>query len=201
MDALTREVSEQSLRWLARSFPGSALSISINISARTLVDFQLGELASSLCRELTIDPGRVIFELTESSAMTDPVAALGLLTRMRMKGFQLSIDDFGTGYSSMVQLVRLPFSEIKVDKSFVMAAAQFQEARTVTKSIVDLGHSLGILATAEGVEDAPTLDFLNAIGCDLAQGYFIARPMLGDVANDWMAKQCSGSSATLHRAA
>ena len=201
MDALTREVSEQSLRWLARSFPGSALSISINISARTLVDFQLGELASGLCRELTIDPGRVIFELTESSAMTDPVAALGLLTRMRMKGFQLSIDDFGTGYSSMVQLVRLPFSEIKVDKSFVMAAAQSQEARTVTKSIVDLGHSLGILATAEGVEDAPTLDFLNAIGCDLAQGYFIARPMLGDAANDWMAKQCSGSSATLHRAA
>ncbi len=82
-----------------------------------------------------------------------------------------------------------------------MAAAQSQEARTVTKSIVDLGHSLGILATAEGVEDAPTLDFLNAIGCDLAQGYFIARPMLGAVANDWMEKQCSGSSAILHRAA
>jgi EAL domain-containing protein (putative c-di-GMP-specific phosphodiesterase class I)/ActR/RegA family two-component response regulator len=201
IDALTREVADQALRWLAQSFAGSALSISINISARTLVDFQLGDLASGLCRELMIDPGRLIFELTESSAMTDPVAALGLLTRMRMKGFQLSIDDFGTGYSSMVQLVRLPFSEIKVDKSFVMAAAQSQEARTVTKSIVDLGHSLGLLTTAEGVEDAPTLDFLNAIGCDLAQGYFIARPMLGDVANDWMAKRQSGSSAILDRAA
>ena len=197
IDALTREVSEQALSWLSQSFAGSALSISINISARTLVDFQLGDFASSLCRRLMIDPGRVIFELTESSAMTDPVAALGLLTRVRMKGFHLSIDDFGTGYSSMVQLVRLPFSEIKVDKSFVMAAAQSQEARTVTKSIVDLGHSLGLLATAEGVEDAPTLDFLNAIGCDLAQGYFIARPMPGNVVADWIAKRHSMSLAIL----
>jgi EAL domain-containing protein (putative c-di-GMP-specific phosphodiesterase class I) len=153
------------------------------------VDFQLGDFASGLCRELTIDPGRVIFELTESSAMTDPVAALNLLTRVRMKGFQLSIDDFGTGYSSMVQLVRLPFSEIKVDKSFVMAAAQSQEARTVTKSIVDLGHSLGLIVTAEGVEDALTLEFLNTIGCNLAQGYFIGRPMPGAAVNDWITKR------------
>lgn len=201
IDALTRQVSEQALRWLSQSFPGSTLSISINISARTLVDFQLGEFASDFCRQLMLDPGRVIFELTESSAMTDPMAALGLLTRVRMKGFHLSIDDFGTGYSSMVQLVRLPFSEIKVDKSFVMTAAQSQEARTVIKSIVDLGHSLGLLATAEGVEDAPTLDFLNAIGCDLAQGYFIARPMPGNVVDDWIAKRCSPSSAILVSAA
>ncbi len=197
IDALTRQVSDQALHWLSQSFPKSPLSISINISARTLVDFQLADFASDLCSQLMIDPGRVIFELTESSAMTDPVAALGLLTRVRMKGFHLSIDDFGTGYSSMVQLVRLPFSEIKVDKSFVMPAAQSQEARTVTKSIVDLGHSLGLLATAEGVEDASTLEFLNAIGCDLAQGYFIGRPMPANLVHDWLGNRYSISSAIL----
>src|SRR3546814_4366666 len=99
--------------------------------------------------------------MTETSAMQDPIAALDLLTRVRMKGIQLSIDDFGTGYSSMLQLVRLPFSEMKVDKSFVMAAMQSQEARAVIHSIVGLGHSLGLRVCAEGVEDAPTLEFLN----------------------------------------
>src|ERR1035437_6169345 len=86
--------------------------------------------------------------------MVDPILSLDLMTRFRVKGFQLSIDDFGTGLSSMVQLVRLPFSEIKVDKSFVMHAKHSQESRTVIKSIVDLGHSLGLIVAAEGVEDS-----------------------------------------------
>lgn len=120
--------------------------------------------------------------------MEDPVTSLDLLTRMRMKDFQLSIDDFGTGYSSMLQLVRLPFSEIKVDKSFVISAARSQESRTLIKSIVDLGHNLGLRATAEGVEDQQTMDYLKEIGCDLAQGYLVARPMPGDQALAW-AKQ------------
>ena len=195
IDELTRRVSETALRWLSQSFAGSAVSMSVNLSARALVDFELGELASDLCRELMLDPGRLIFELTESSAMKDPVAALDVLTRLRMKGIQLSIDDFGTGYSSMVQLVRLPFSEIKVDKSFVCAAAQSAEARAVTKSIVDLGHSLGLQVTAEGVEDAQTLAFLNTLGCDFAQGYFIARPMPGDAVASWIAKRPALPSA------
>jgi EAL domain-containing protein (putative c-di-GMP-specific phosphodiesterase class I) len=191
IDALTRQVLDLALRWLSQSRCGPKASISVNISARSLDVFWLVDLASELCRELMIDPSRLIFELTESSAMLDPGAALDLLTRLRMKGFQLSIDDFGTGFSSMVQLVRLPFSEVKVDKSFVMAALHSQEARTVTKSIVDLGHSLGLLVIAEGVEDAPTLEFLNTILCDLAQGYFIGRPMTNDVVADWIAKRCS----------
>src|ERR1700691_3502263 len=99
---------------------------------------------------------------------------------MRMKGFRLSIDDFGTGYSSMLQLVRMPFSEIKVDKSFVITMCQSRESRTVVKSIVDLGRSLGIKVAAEGVEDSDMLDYLKQIGCDLAQGYFIGHPMQGD---------------------
>ena len=86
----------------------------------------------------------------------------------------------------MLQLVRLPFSEIQVDKSFVMTAARSAESRTVVRSIVDLGHSLGLRATAEGVEDAAVLAYLKTIGCDLAQGFFIGRPMRGEDARAWL---------------
>ena len=132
-----------------------------------------------------IAPERIVIELTETSAMVDSVLSLDLMTRFRVKGFQLSIDDFGTGYSSMVQLVRLPFSEIKVDKSFVMNAQKSQESRNVIKSVIDLGHSLGLQVTAEGVEDQQTLNYLISLGCDFAQGYFIARPMPGEAARFW----------------
>jgi EAL domain-containing protein (putative c-di-GMP-specific phosphodiesterase class I) len=96
----------------------------------------------------------------------------------------------------MVQLVRLPFSELKVDKSFTLAATLSQEARTVIKAVVDLGHSLGLLVTAEGVENAQTLEFLNTVGCDLAQGYFIGRPMTGEMAADWIARRSELACAT-----
>ncbi len=121
--------------------------------------------------------------------MENPIRSLELLTRLRVKGVQLSIDDFGTGYSSMVQLVRLPFSEIKVDRSFVIGAMRSAESRAVIKSIVDLGHSLGLRTTAEGVEDRGALDFLTQITCDLVQGYYISRPMAGPAAVQWVAAQ------------
>ena len=121
--------------------------------------------------------------------MVDPILSLDLMTRFRVKGFRLPLDEFGTGYSSIVQLVRLPFSEIKVDKSFVMQAQDSIESRTVIKSIVDLGHSLGLLVTAEGIEDVETLNYLTSLGCDLAQGYFIARPMSGEATHVWAAKR------------
>lgn len=185
IDPLTEQVFEQALAWFSGSGPDTGLSLSVNISARSLIDFQLAEFISGLCATHGVSPGQLILELTETSAMDDPVTSLDLLTRLRMRGFQLSIDDFGTGYSSMVQLVRLPFSEMKVDKSFVMNAMSSQESRTVIRSIVDLGHSLGLRLTAEGVEDQGALDYLTSIGCDLAQGYFIARPMSGDAARHW----------------
>jgi EAL domain-containing protein (putative c-di-GMP-specific phosphodiesterase class I)/FixJ family two-component response regulator len=185
IDPLTEQVFEQALAWFSGICSGTQLSLSINISARSLIDFQLAEFISGLCARNSIFPDQLILELTETSAMDDPVTSLDLLTRLRMRGFQLSIDDFGTGYSSMVQLVRLPFSEMKVDKSFVMNAMASQESRTVIRSIVDLGHSLGLRLTAEGVEDQGALDYLTSIGCDLAQGYFIARPMSGDAARHW----------------
>jgi EAL domain-containing protein (putative c-di-GMP-specific phosphodiesterase class I)/FixJ family two-component response regulator len=190
IDALTDEVLDQALDLLCTQFPGrpACISMSINLSAKTLTDPAFVDRVTDRCSSRDIDPGRLIFELTETSAMEDPVTSLALLTRMRMKGFQLSIDDFGTGYSSMLQLVRMPFSEIKVDKSFVITMRQSRESRTVVKSIVDLGRSLGIKVAAEGVEDSDMLDYLKQIGCDLAQGYFIGRPMQGDQIARWMAR-------------
>ena len=191
IDALTEQIFDQSLAWFSQSFPRADLTLSLNLSAKSLVDLHLADSLSIFCRQYQIPHERIVLELTETSAMVDPILSLDLLTRFRVKGFQLSIDDFGTGYSSMVQLVRLPFSEIKVDKSFVMDEQRSREARTVIKSIVDLGHSLSLLVTAEGVEDPKTLTYLNSVGCDLAQGYCIARPMPGEAARCWVEEKLS----------
>jgi EAL domain-containing protein (putative c-di-GMP-specific phosphodiesterase class I) len=162
---------------------------SVNISAKSLANLDLVDVLSELCGRFRVAPGRIVLEVTESSAMVDPILSLDLMTRFRVKGFHLSIDDFGTGYSSMVQLVRLPFFEIKVDKSFVMRSQHSNEARAVIKSIIDLGHSLGLLVTAEGIEDLRTFDNLKNLGCDLAQEYFIARPMSGAAMCAWTASR------------
>lgn len=197
IDALTEQVTEQALAWFATTFGAAtaraagqdAPSLAMNLSARTLKDESFVERILARCDAFGVAPEQLIFELTETSAMEDPVKSLNVLTRLRMKGFQLSIDDFGTGFSSMLQLVRLPFSEIKVDKSFVMTASRSEESRTVVQSIVELGHSLGLRSIAEGVEDAATLAYLRDIGCDLAQGYHIARPMSGEAVAGWLAQR------------
>ena len=162
-----------------------SLSLSVNLSARSLNDNSILDRACRVCDMYGLAYSHVVFELTETAAMDDPVRSLDLLTRLRMKGFRLSIDDFGTGFSSMVQLVRLPFSEIKVDKSFVMTAMTSDESRTVARTVVELGNALALDTVAEGVEDEPTLDFLRSIGCRQAQGFHIAKPMPGADALAW----------------
>lgn len=200
IDQLTESVMVQGLRWLSNlpmQLDESAqfdylrrrlreITLSINISASSLNNIDLFERMDEYCQCMGIRPDRLIFELTESCAMEDPISSLDILTRLRMKGFHLSIDDFGTGYSSMLQLARLPFSEIKIDKSFVMTAAGSKESRTVIKTIIDLGHGLGLYTSAEGIESDETLEYLRSIGCDLAQGYAIARPMPSEAVLDWL---------------
>jgi EAL domain-containing protein (putative c-di-GMP-specific phosphodiesterase class I) len=173
--------------WFAANFRASPLRLSVNISAKTVMDEAFVESITRRCEGLGLTPDQIICELTETSAMEDPVASLGSLTRLRMKGVHLSIDDLGTGFSSLLLLVRLPFSELKVDKSFVISASRSAESRQVIKAIVGLGQSLDMQTTAEGVEDGETLRFLEEIGCNLAQGFFIARPMPGDEALRWVA--------------
>jgi EAL domain-containing protein (putative c-di-GMP-specific phosphodiesterase class I) len=185
IDDLTEQVFDQALRWMAGSPIAANLTMSLNLSHKSVKDIRLADWLVGLCEELSLSPASIILELTETSTTADPTASMALLTRFRMKGFQLSIDDFGIGYSTMEQLVRLPFSEMKVDKSFVMTARASAESRAVIKTLVELGHSLGLTLTAEGVEDSETLDFLNDIGCDLAQGYHIGRPMGGERVAAW----------------
>ncbi len=172
---------------LASGVAQNAPSLSVNISAHNLALPDFPDTMHGLCEKHQIPPALVVLELTETSALDDPVLSLELLTRLRMQGFQVSIDDFGAGYSSMLQLARLPFSEIKVDRAFVSTALQSATSRSVVKSIVELSHALGLRSTAEGIENEATRQFLDAIGCDLIQGYFIARPMSGDKIADWLA--------------
>lgn len=198
MSQLTEQVLEQALDWFSSHFSRRQweqntelsrqhpLSLSVNISAKNLYQLEFADRITEMCIARDIEPGQLIFELTETSATDDSTLSLDLLTRLRVKGFQLSIDDFGTGYSSMVQLVRLPFSEVKVDRSFVMTMLKSQESRTVIKSIVDLGRTLGLRTSAEGVENASSLELLRHIGCDLAQGFYIARPMYGEELLKWL---------------
>lgn len=185
---LTGQVVEMVLQWFSQLPPNQHLSISINVSAKTLTDSAFPDSLEETCRQFGTACSQVILEVTETAATDDQLLALDMFTRLRMKGFRVSIDDFGIGNSSFALLARLPFSEIKVDKSFAIPARKSAEARTIIKSAVDLGHSLELRVVTEGVEDVDTLDFLQEIGCDYAQGYFIARPMPGDQILGWMAQ-------------
>jgi len=117
--------------------------------------------------------------------MGELVTSLDILTRLRLKGIGLSIDDFGTGYSSLSQLHRVPFTELKIDRSFVANITDDEEARAIVKTCILLGHELNMRVVAEGVEDQRSWDLLVGLGCDLAQGYFIAKPMSGSELLEW----------------
>ncbi|MDF2446078.1 MAG: cph2 14 [Moraxellaceae bacterium] len=198
IDELTCRVTDLALAWLAGLAREAAacsatvrssleqVQLSLNVSALSLGNQALFERMVLRCRQLGIASQRVVLELTETSAMQDAITALDNLTRLRLQGCHLSIDDFGTGYSSMVQLVKLPFSEIKIDKSFVMRATSCEESRAVVRSVVDLGRSLGLSITAEGVEDEATLRYLKELGCDSVQGYWISRALAPDAVIPWL---------------
>jgi EAL domain-containing protein (putative c-di-GMP-specific phosphodiesterase class I)/ActR/RegA family two-component response regulator len=182
---LTARIVSASLEWFGRVLrdrgsPAPPLRLSLNLSARTLEDTELLDRIAADCRRFGVPADALVFELTETAAMADATASLDLLTRLRVSGYHLAIDDFGTGYSSMVQLVRLPFSELKIDKSFVLSARESEESREVVRSVVELGRSLGLTTTAEGVADEWTLDFVRSLGCDYAQGFHFGRPESGD---------------------
>jgi len=201
---MTYNVARQGMRWLkqiqstddlssCRLSPGfsqQTLTLSLNMSAKCFEDTDLPEQLEEMCHEFQIDPACIILEISESSAMNDPVELLETLTRLRIKKFKLSIDDFGTGYSSMLQLVRLPFTEIKIDKDFVGIADSSEEARSVIKCIIDLSRSLGMSTVAEGVESEQTREFLTTCGCSSFQGYLISKPLGENRPTEWAKAYC-----------
>jgi len=167
---------------------GIEINLSINLSAKLLSDLTLPDKVEKLLNSYHFDPNRLLLEVTESGAMEDPSLTMDILSRLRLKNIRLSIDDFGTGFSSLVQLYRMPFNEIKVDKSFVMKAMTDKEAAAIARITIDLGHSLGLEVVAEGVEDQETYDWLKELGCEIGQGYFISRPVDIDQFSDWVSE-------------
>jgi EAL domain-containing protein (putative c-di-GMP-specific phosphodiesterase class I) len=186
MDLLTVRVIEAGLAWFTGVARDSALQLAINISAGSLTDVSFADLLHERCTRFEVDPARIILELTETTAPRQTAELLDILTRVRLKGFQLSIDDFGTGYSSLVQLAQLPFSEIKIDRSFVRELHSSDEARKIVATTVGLGKQLQLTTVAEGVENEAQAHALADLQCDQAQGYFFARPMDGAAAQAWL---------------
>lgn len=155
------------------------LQLSINIAAEVLsAEKFIDRLIGCLDRH-RFDPARLTLELTERTAMDRSVDTAGILTRLRLKGIGLSIDDFGTGYSSLAELHGLPFSELKIDRSFISNLGRDPDARTIVQAVTSLAHNLGLTAVGEGVEDPAALTALHEIGADLAQGYLFGRPSSG----------------------
>ena len=178
IDSLTDYVLHAALKQIAQwRSKGSSVKVAVNLAPQLLSDLDFPDQLSDFLREHGVDGSALIVEVTESAAMTDAARTMDILTRLRLKGIELSMDDFGTGYSSLVELYRMPFSEMKIDKSFVIDVNRHKEAEVIVRSIVDLGHNLGLKVCAEGVETEEAMDFLRAIKCDLAQGYYISKPL------------------------
>jgi EAL domain-containing protein (putative c-di-GMP-specific phosphodiesterase class I) len=131
-------------------------------------------------------------EITESALIDDPHRARDVLERLHALGLKLAIDDFGTGYSSLTHLRDLPFSKVKIDKSFVLGVTESEEDAAFVRAIVDLGHALDMRIQAEGVETASALELLTRLGCDLAQGYHIGRPMPDKDLRAWLRESSWG---------
>jgi len=187
MGQLTHCVIDQTVRqeqvWERDGF---VANVSVNISADNITSLTLPEQMTELLSNSRLDPTRITLEITESALMGELVTSLDILTRLRLKGISLSIDDFGTGYSSLSQLHRVPFTELKIDRSFVSNMARDAEARAIVKTCIILGHELNMRVVAEGIEDQETWDILTELGCDLGQGYFIAKPMPGADLFEWV---------------
>lgn len=158
-------------------YAGLDVSVSVNLSIKCLEDIALSDRMMKLVVGQGLEPRHVIFEVTESAAMSDLGRTLEILSRLRMKGFGLSIDDYGTGYSSMQRLSRVPFTELKIDQVFVRDAPAQPGSRAMLESSLEMAQKLRIVAVAEGVESKGEWDLLRQLDCPVAQGYLIARPM------------------------
>jgi diguanylate cyclase (GGDEF)-like protein len=185
---LTRHVLERSIAQCASwRTGGKDLSVAVNLSVRNLMDPDLPTQISTLLDIYGLPANALQLEITESMIMSDPERALVIVGRLSELGVRLSVDDFGTGYSSLANLKRLPIDELKIDRSFVSPMMQDESDLIIVRSTINLGHDLGLKVIAEGVEDELTLKRLATLGCDLAQGYHLSRPLAPDAFTSWVA--------------
>jgi EAL domain-containing protein (putative c-di-GMP-specific phosphodiesterase class I) len=176
--SISRWVAEKAIQqcslWHAQ---GIELAVSVNVSARELIQSSLPDTFSALLRKYHVAPEWIWIEITESAIMDDPNHAIETLDHLHALGIRLSIDDFGTGYSSLSYLKRMPVDELKIDKSFVLGMFDHKDDETIVRSTIDLGHNMGLKVVAEGVENEAMLMRLKDLRCDLAQGFHLSRPL------------------------
>jgi EAL domain-containing protein (putative c-di-GMP-specific phosphodiesterase class I) len=178
MQALTNMVVESSVNQAAKWFhAGENLTLSLNVTASVLLDLTLPDRIVDLCKQKGLPPDRLILEVTETEAMRDVTRTMDVLLRMRLRNIGVSIDDFGTGHSSLRELQRMPFSEMKIDRSFVTDMARNRDYAVIVNSIIDLSKNLDLKIIAEGIEDAQVWDMLAERGCNYAQGFYMGKPM------------------------
>jgi diguanylate cyclase (GGDEF)-like protein len=178
-----REAVRQCGEWLRQ---GLRLQISVNISARDLMNRDLPDQVTALLDEYQVPAALLCLEITESGFMEDPAHAQRVLDQLFDLGVKLSIDDYGTGYSSLSYIMRLPVQELKIDRSFISRMASDEEIATIVRSTIDLGHNLGLKVVAEGVEDQSVWNILRGLGCDDAQGYFMSKPLSAELLTAWI---------------
>jgi len=191
---LTRYVLERSIAQCAAwRRQGRKLNVAVNLSVRNLLDRNLPRDIERLLDAYSLPPDALQLEITESMIMSDPDRALAIVSRLSALGVRLSVDDYGTGYSSLANLRRLPIDELKIDRSFVTPMLKNESDLIIVRSTINLAHDLDLKIIAEGVEDEPTLQRLAHLGCDLAQGFHLSRPMTPDAFAGWI----PGAQATL----
>ena len=171
------EACRQIASWGSRWGDSHPLRVSINVSARQLAQHQFADLVEQAVHRAHADPARLGLEITETVLMEDGDAPVATLQALKRLGVALALDDFGTGYSSLSYLQRLPFDTLKLDRSFVAPLGQSGGERNIATAVVEMAHALDMKVVAEGVEDEEQLQILDDLGCDLAQGYRLARPM------------------------
>lgn len=184
---LTLMMLERSLRWL-RECPLADCRLALNIS-RSTTGSGFAQALHALCIKHGVPPERITLEITETARQISDIEILESLTRFRMQGFELSLDDFGVGYSSLVDLAWLPFSELKIDQSFVNQLGACGISQKICSGVVALAKAIGIEVTAEGVETPEASSFLSEIGCDRLQGYLFSRPLPGEAAYHWISQR------------
>ncbi len=189
IDALTLTVLTEALRQARRwRDEGATILVAVNVSMDNLGSLDFPDVVDRAMRDAGVPNKGIMLEVTEGRLMTDTVLALDTVTRLRLKQIGLSIDDFGTGNSSMTQLRNIPFVELKIDRSFVHGADRDPSARAIVDASLTMARQLGLKSVAEGVEVLTDWHQMRAMGCDIAQGFFIARPMPADQFGVWLAE-------------
>ena len=165
---------------------GVGLGVAVNLASESLQEPGLVDSVAGLLDCSGAPPGKITLEVTETAMMADPLMAMDVLGRLRGLGVRISIDDFGTGYSSLAYLKDLPIDEVKIDRSFVKNVSTDLQDACIVRSVVELGHNLGLRVVAEGAEDAEAVSVLESLGCDVVQGFYFARPLPPDRVTDWL---------------